>query len=305
MKSSSANRLSEFSLELANLVGRCAQGVVAIRPGTARSISGIVWRQGLVVTAVEALDEDPPSLHVTSATATEQEARLLGRDPTTDVALLSVDGLLDPAFPVVGAESLRPGEVALALGRSPEHGAIVALGSVAVAGGLWHSQLGGRIDRYIRLSASLSPATEGGAVLDVHGRLVGMAVSGPRRTSLVIPSETIGRVVDQLMTKGRVNRGYLGVVMQPVRLPEALRKVANSEVGLLVSGVDPGSSAAQAGVLLGDVIVAWNGEPVRDYRQVQTLLGPENVGSSVVLGAVRGGVLMDIRLSVGERPALE
>jgi S1-C subfamily serine protease len=305
MKSSSASPLSEFSSDLADLVSRCAPSVVAIRLRAARSISGIVWRQGSVVTAAEALDDESASLRVTSATASDLEARLVGRDRTTDVALLAVESLPDTPLPTVDAESLRPGELALALGRSSEHGAIAAFGSVAVAGSPWHSQLGGRIDRFVRLSASLTQAAEGGAVLDVHGRLLGMAVFGPRRTVLAIPSVTIGRVVEQILAKGRVNRGYLGIAMQPVRLPEAQQRVANSEVGLLVSGVDSRSGAAQAGVLLGDVIVSWNGEPIRDYRQVQRALGPESVGSTVVLGAVRGGALVDLRLSVGERPASE
>jgi S1-C subfamily serine protease len=139
----------------------------------------------------------------------------------------------------------------------------------------------------------------------MRGGLIGMAVAGPRRTLLVIPSATIGRVAEQLLAKGRVTRGYLGIAMQPVRLPETLQKAASAEVGLLVSGVDPGSGAAQGGVLLGDVIVSWNGEPVRDYRQVQRTLGPESVGSAVVLGALRGGAPIELRLSVGERPAVE
>lgn len=305
MKASSATRLSELSTDLADLVSRCAPSVVAVRVGAARSVSGIVWRQGSVVTAAEALEDEAASLRVTSATTSDLEARLLGRDPTTDVALLAVDNLPDTPLPTVGSESLRPGALALALGRSSDHGAIATFGSVAVAGSLWHSQLGGRIDRLVRLNASLSQASEGGAVLDMHGRLVGMAVFGPRRSVLAIPSVTIGRVVEQILSKGRVNRGYLGVAMQPVRLPEAQQKVADSEVGLLVSAVDAHSGAGQAGVLLGDVIVSWNGEPIRDYRQVQRALGPESVGSTVVLGVLRGGARSDLHLSVGERPAPE
>ncbi|HET7756786.1 MAG TPA: trypsin-like peptidase domain-containing protein [Steroidobacteraceae bacterium] len=305
MKSSPVNRLCDFSTDLAELVQRCCAGVVAVRPGAARSISGIVWRQGCVVTAAEALAEEPGSLRITSATATDREAKILGRDPTTDIALLAAEGLPDTPLPCADTDSLRPGELALTLGRSPEHGPIAAFASVAVAGVPWRSQLGGRIDRFLRVNAPLARAAEGGAVLDMRGRLVGMAVFGPRRTLLVIPAATIGRVAEQLLANGRVNRGYLGIAMQPVRLPETLQKVANAEVGLLVSGVDPHSGAARGGVLLGDVIVSWNGEPVRDYRQVQGSLGPESVGSAVVLGALRGGALIDLQLSVGERPAAE
>jgi len=304
MTQSSATRLSEFSSELADLVARCSPAVVAIRLRSGRSLSGIVWRPGQVVTAAEPLDEDP-SPRVVSATATEHEAKFLGSDPGTDVALLRVEGLADEALPEGDPAALRAGQLALALGRSPEHGPIVTFGSVAVAGAQWHSQRGGRIDRLIRLDASLSRAAEGAAVLDLDARLLGMAVLGPRGTLLVIPTPTVARSAEQLLTKGRVVRGYLGIAMQPVRLPEPLGKLANTQVGLLVSGVDGQSGAAVGGVLLGDVIVAWNGEPVRDYRQVQRLLGPESVGSTVILGAVRGGALIDLRLTVGERPSSE
>ncbi len=297
-------RLIEFSTELAGLVARASPAVVAVRQRGGRSLSGIVWSTGHVVTAAEPLDEEP-SPRVVSAAGSEHEAKFLGSDSGTDVALLRVEGLAAEALPAGDPAALRAGQLALALGRSPEHGPIVTFGSVAVAGAHWPSQQGGRIDRFIRLDASLGRAGEGGAVVDLDGRLVGMAVLGPRGTLLVIPAPTIARSAEQLLTKGRVSRGYLGIAMQPVQLPEPLGKLANTSVGLLVSGVDSRSGAALGGVLLGDVIVAWNGEPVRDYRQVQRLLGPESVGSTVTLAAVRGGALTELRLTVGERPSSE
>jgi len=303
MSKSSAARLSEFSSELADLVSRCAPGVVAVRSGESRSVSGIVWRPGHIVTAAEPLEDEPSALRVVAGTATEYDAKLVGRDPSTDVALLSVEGLSAEALPMADPTKLRPGQLAVALGRSPEHGPIVTFGGVAVAGAAWHSQLGGRIDRFIRLSVSLTSAAEGSAVLDLDGRLIGMGVLGPRRTVLAIPAHTIGRVVEQLLAKGHISRGYLGVAMQPVRLPGPLQKLANTGVGLLVSNVDAQSGAALGGVMLGDVIVAWNGQPLRDYRQLQRLLGPESVGSAVTLAVVRGGALVDLRLTVGERPS--
>ena len=303
MSRSSATRLAEFSSELADLVSRCSHAIVAIRLGTSRSISGIVWRPGYVVTAAEALVEEPAAVRVVSAAASEHNARLLGRDPGTDVALLTVEGLTSESLPEGDPASLRAGQLAVALGRSPEHGPIVTFGSVAVAGAAWHSQHGGRIDRFVRLDAALTRAAEGGAVVDLDGRLIGMAVLGPRRALLTIPVSTIARSAEQLLAKGHVSRGYLGIAMQPVQLPAALQKLANTSVGLLVSSVDGQSSAAAGGVLLGDVIVAWNGEPVRDYRQVQRLLGPESVGATMTVAALRAGALVDLRLTVGERPS--
>lgn len=302
MTESSALRLSQFSNELADLVSRCESAVVAIRLGGGRSISGIAWRSGYVATAAEALGEEPSALRVLSGAGTECSAELVGQDPSTDVALLRVEGLAAPAAEPADPTKLRAGELVLALGRSSEHGPIVTFGSVAVAGAPWESQSGGRIDRFIRLGASMREASEGAAALDLEGRLLGMAVLGPRRALLVIPVSTLTRVADQLLAKGRISRGYLGLAMQPVRLPDALQKLAGTQTGMLVSNVDADSSAAAGGILLGDVIVAWNGEPVRDYRQVQRLLGPDSIGSSLALVALRAGALTALRLTIGERP---
>jgi serine protease DegQ len=296
--------LAAFSNEVADLVASCARGAVAIRLHGARTLSGIVWRAGYVVTAAEALG-DAPSVRVLTDQAIEHQARVVGRDASTDVALLAVDGLTDAPLTAADPAALRAGQFVVTVGRSAEHGVIVSFGGVAVAGGPWQSQLGGRLERFIRLGLSLSRASEGAAVLDLDGRLVGMAVLGPRGTTLAIPSATIDRVAAQLLATGRIGRGYLGMALQPVMLPEDLQKSANTQVGLLVSKVDTQSSAALAGVLLGDVIVAWNGTPIRDYRQLQSLLGPESIGSAVTLGTLRGGVLRDVSLTVGERPDSE
>lgn len=302
MSESPAPRLNDLSNELAELVASAAQHIVAVRL-SGRSVSGIVWRPGYVVTAAERLDDEPTTLHVVSGTAGESEATLLGRDLSTDVAVLSAAAVTAEGLSGRHAATPRAGQFALAVGRSPEHGPIASFGSVAVVGAAWQSQLGGRIDRLVRVDASLSRAAEGGAVLDPEGSLIGMAALGPRRALLAIPPDTIGRVIEQLAAKGRISRGYLGIAMQPVRLPEALQKLANTGVGLLVSSVDPQSGAALGGMLLGDVIVGWNGEPVRDYRQVQRSLAPESVGSSLTVTAVRAGGIVTLRLTVGERPS--
>jgi S1-C subfamily serine protease len=293
--------LAAFSTELTDLVASCARGAVAIRLQRGRSLSGILWRSGYVVTAAEALAE-ASSAGVLTDDSREHPARVVGRDPSTDVALLAADGLTAAPLPPADPAALRAGQFVLALGRSAEHGVIVSFGGVAVAGGPWQSQLGGRVDRFIRLGLSLTRASEGAAVLDLDGRLVGMAVSGPRATTLAIPAATIDRVAAQLLATGRIGRGYLGMALQPVQLPDDLQKVANASVGLLVSKVDAQGGAALGGVLLGDVVVGWNGTPIHDYRQLQSLLGPESIGSTVTLSTLRGGVRRDVRLTIGERP---
>jgi S1-C subfamily serine protease len=245
----------------------------------------------VVVTAEEALEREE-GIEVVAADGTRYPATFVGRDPSTDIAVLKIDsaGL---AVPSLGdAAALRAGQIALAVGRNLL-GVIAASGIVAMAGGAWHSRRGGAIDQLIRLDLRLSPSNEGGALVDTKGQVLGMTVTGPRRRALAIPRSTIDRVVDQLLAKGRIARGYLGAGLRPVSQP----------AGVLVMSLDPEGPAAKAGLLVGDIITAWNGQPVARVRQVMHLLTPDSVGSVVELGLSRGGVATTVKLTVGERPA--
>src|SRR3984957_497371 len=212
----SANPLVALSDHAAQLVERAAAGIVAVHGGGRRSTSGTHWRPGIIVTAEEVLERDE-GIKVTLPGGRLVEATLAGRDPTTDVAVLRFqpDGLA--AAQTAGAASLRAGHVVLTIGNH-QGVPVSSLGIVAVAGGAWHSLRGGAIDSLIRLDIGLSQAAEGGALVDVQGRVVGMAVLGPRRRALAIPAATIDRAVDQLLARGQVFRGYLGAGLQPVRL---------------------------------------------------------------------------------------
>jgi S1-C subfamily serine protease len=295
------NPLTAFSEHAAALVERGAGSVVSVHGGGRRTSSGIHWRPGIIVTAEEALERDD-DLKLTLAGGRVVEASLAGRDPTTDIAVLRFqpDGLA--AAPTADAGSLRAGHVVLAVGA--EQGTpIASLGIVAVAGGAWHSRRGGAIDSLIRLDMGLSAAAQGGALLDTQGRVVGMAVLGPRRRMLAIPTATIERVVDQLIAKGHVFRGYLGAGLQPVRLAGAADAASpnGSGRGILVVSIDPEGPAARAGLLVGDIVTAWNAQPVDRVREVMRLLSPDSVGQSVDLGVVRGGAPAALKIVIGER----
>jgi S1-C subfamily serine protease len=231
------------------------------------------------------------------------EASLAGRDPSTDVAVLRFqpDGL--PTAPSADAAPLRPGHVVLAIGNH-EGAPVASLGIVATVGGPWHSLRGGTIDNLIRVDLVLSPAAEGGALIDAQGRLVGMAVLGPRRRVLAIPTSTIDRVVDQLLAKGHVFRGYLGAGLQPVRRgrPSHDTQPSSSGRGVLVVSIDPDGPAARAGLLVGDIVMSWNAKPVDRVREVMQFLGADSAGSTVDLGLIRGGAPMGVKVVIGERP---
>jgi S1-C subfamily serine protease len=287
-----ASPLLAFSNSLADLVATTAARILVLRGGRRFPASGLHWRPGLIVTADEALerDEDIAVLRPDGKTAS---ATLIGRDPTTDIALLRFepDGL--PIVESGDAASLRAGNLVLAVGRN-ETGPLASLGVAALAGGQWHSRRGGTIDRLIRLDLRLSPSAEGGAMIDAAGKVIGMIVRGPRRLVLGIPAATIDRVADQLLAKGRIARGYLGAGLRPAQ--------QGGESGLLIVGIDPEGPAAKAGLIVGDLITGWNGKPLARMREAMLLLGPDSVGSSVTLAIRRGGTPSEASVTIGERP---
>ena len=196
------------------------------------------------------------------------------------------DGL--PAAKTADAASLRPGHVVMAIGNH-KGTPVASFGIVAMAGGPWQSMRGGTIDSLIRVDLRLSQAAEGGALVDAHGHTVGMAVLGPRRRVLAIPTSTIDRIVDQLLAKGHVFRGYLGAGLQPLRRGRLSQDTQPSGTGrgVLVVSIDPDGPAARAGLLVGDIVTTWNAKPIDRVREIMHLLGPDSVGTTVDLPFLR------------------
>jgi S1-C subfamily serine protease len=284
--------LETFSHAVSDLVARTAPSIVAVHSHRSRS-SGFVWRPGLIVTADESL-VDEGEISVTLPGGVTAPASLAGRDPSTDIALLRVDRPdLHPAglAPAVAAA----GVLAIVI-ASRDGFPSVALGVVAFAGGPWRSLRGGEIDSRIELSASMRRSSEGGLALDATGRVFGMVVFGPRRRALVIPSATIDRVAAKLEAHGRIPRGYLGLALQPV-------SVGESGTGAMVMGLQPGGPGAAADIRQGDIILAWDGEPISSVHALLRSLGPDSVGKIVSVGLMRAGEPTDVKLRIGERPA--
>ena len=293
--------LLAFSDDVAELVERAASSIVAVHGGGRWPSSGIHWRSGVIVTAEEVLERDD-NIKLTLPGGRVADASLAGRDPTTDVAVLRFqpDGL--PVATTAEAP-LRTGHVVVAVGNH-DGAPLAALGIVALAGGAWHSLRGGTIDSLIRLDLGLSPTAEGGALVDLQGRVVGMTVLGPRRRALSIPSSTVDRAVDQLLARGHVFRGYLGAGLRPMKQERASNgsQSSGSRRGVLVVSIDPNGPSARAGILVGDIVTAWNRKPIERVREIMRLLGPESVGSTVDLALIRGGAPTALRVVIGERP---
>jgi S1-C subfamily serine protease len=291
-KPTPAISLQQLSDAFTDIVDRAAPSVVSVHSTRSRS-SGFVWRSGLIVTADEALD-DEGDIAVVLPGGETAAANLVGRDPTTDVALLLVDRTIPPPIRLESA-SMHAGALAWAVG-SQQGASIAAFGTVSFAGGAWRSFRGGEIDARIELDLSLRRAGEGGLALDASGRAFGMVVFGPRRQVLVIPAATIERVAATLETHGKVARGYLGLGLQPTKVEGV------DGLGVMVMSVDPNGPGAAAGVRQGDIIIKWNDQPIQGLRMLLRTLGPAAVGSTVKLALRRGGEPAEVRLTISERP---
>jgi serine protease Do len=296
--------LTQLSDSLAAVVERVSTNVVAVDARPRIPSSGVIWAPGIVVTADHTIQQD--DIRVRLPGGAETKASLAGRDRATDIAVLRVDHAGPP--PAFGdPAALKPGHLALAAGRT-EQGVTASMGIVSTAGGPWRTWRGGLIDRFIRLDIALFASSSGAAVADAEGNVFGIATSGLSRTSAIaIPRTTIDLVVDELLRRGRIARGYLGVGLQPVPLPEHLKSKLQLEqqAGVIVLSVEPGGPADSAGVLIGDVLLKLNGRSLADTDEVQTALGAEPVGGSVKLELVRGGEMKSVDATVGERPAKE
>ena len=287
-----SSHVQDLSAAFARLVAIAAPSIVAVKSAHSRS-SGFFWRPGLIVTAEEALSEEG-DFTVTLPSGESLAARLVGRDHTTDIAVLRVDRSDLPPIPLE-TQAVPVGALALAVGA--EDGApTAALGVVSHSIGPWWSLRGGEINARIELDLRMRQSAEGGLAIDGTGRAIGMTVFGPRRRVLVIPSATIERVAARLEKHGHIPRGYLGLGFQLVAIEGGGR-------GVMIMNVELQGPGAKAGVHQGDIIVSWNGEPVRHVRSLLRALGPDSVGQTVTLGLRRGGETKNVALAIGERPA--
>lgn len=289
--------LQDLSAGFTALVADAASSVVAVHSRRSRS-SGFLWRPGLIVTADEALaDEGEVMIALPGGDAVPSE--LVGRDPTTDIALLRI-GRSDLKPASLGRPSLAPGAMVLVVGAE-DGDPTAALGVVSRAAGSWRSLRGGEIDARIELGIALRRRAEGGLAVDTAGQGIGMAVFGPRQRVLVIPSATIDRVAAMLERHGRIARGYIGLGLQQVAIQD--RGETGGKTGVMVMSVDPNGPGAKAGLRQGDVIVTCDGEPVRSVHALARVLGPESVGKTVTFGIRRGGEPIEIGVTIAERPA--
>lgn len=300
-----ATTLQNLSDDLATAVERAAQSVVAIHARQRIPSSGIVWKPGVIVAASHTVKHDR-DVAVTLPDGTRARASVAGRDAGTDIVVLRLDGA-SSAQPATLApdDAVRVGALVLALGRPGDEGVTASLGVLSAVGGAWRTWSGGEIDRFVRLDLTVYDGFSGGPLVDAQGRVLGMNCSAlARGMPVTIPAATVGRIVDALLTSGRVARGWLGVAMQPVRLaaPMAERLGVSGGRGVLLMQVEPEGPADRGGLLLGDVVVSIDGTAIEGPEDVATFLGSDRVGKALRIAVVRGGVRHEASVVVGERP---
>jgi len=289
--------LQTLSDNLATAAERVGRRVVAIRARRRIPSSGILWRDGVVVTAQHTIQREE-DIVITLPDGTDVPATLAGRDPGTDLAALRLAPTSAGPLDVAPLEAIRAGSLVLALGR-PGTELTAALGLVSAVGEPWRTWHGGRIDRLIRLDIGIYDGFSGGPLVDAEGRVLGVNTSTLLRGApTAVPAATVERVLGQLLEHGHVPTGYLGVGMQTVALSE-------QSTGLMVMSVDPGGPAGRGGVLLGDVITAIDDKAVSDPADVLAHLDAGQVGKPARLGLVRAGQPTSVTVTVGDRPIAE
>jgi S1-C subfamily serine protease len=307
LSSETQSVLLSLSNNLADAVERAGQSTVAVHARQRQPASGIHWRSGVIVATDHTIERDD-DITITLADGKSVPATLAGRDPSTDLAILKVDGASLPVAALGDAAALRVGHMALAVGRFGEGGLGTSLGVVSALSGAWNTWRGGQVDQFIRADVTLYPGFSGGPLVNAAGEIVGINTSGlSRNMGLTIPAATVNRVVDQLLSTGRIARGYLGLGLQPVRLPDTLKQAVGttSDTGVIIISIEGGGPAEQAGLFIGDIIVTLGGAPVTDTDAVQGLLGSDRIGSALAARIARGGQPVDVTITVGERPQRE
>lgn len=290
--------LEQFSEALAARAASLQGALVAIGTSQGRHVTGTLWQPDVAVASEQSLPRrDEYELVVSGGGLVK--AKPAGRDRGTNIALLRLER--GSAVPGLANAEAKVGELALAFGADGVGGVSARLGLVNVATPEWTSQAGGRIDRYIGLDIGLSRAEEGGVVLDAAGKRLGFTTFGPRGRVLVIPSVTVERVLAALLKDGRIARGWLGVALQPVAVPDALQPQAGQQSGAMVMSIAADGPAARAGILAGDIVLTVNG--VGGLRRIAAELAAGAIGRAADLRVIRGGAVLALKATIEARPA--
>jgi S1-C subfamily serine protease len=298
----SNNILVELSDALASAAEQAGKATVLVNARRRLPGSGVVYAANFILTADHILEREE-EITIVTADGTETAAKLAGRDPGSDLALLRLErpasSLAAPA-----PEGARIGQLALALGRPSEEGLQASLGVISAIGGPLRTGGGGLLERYIRTDAISFPGFSGGPLVDASGQVLGINTSGlARGLPLTIPSGLAWQVASSLAAHGHMRRAYLGIRSQSVEIPASAQKGLKREQaeGLLIVGVEADSPASGGDLMVGDILVGIAGSPVRNHDELYTQLSEERIGTATPIELLRAGQPKVVKITVGER----
>lgn len=297
-----SNTLASLSTDVAGIVEATGASVVRVEGRRRTTSSGVVWSEdGVIVAAHHGVDFDE-KVPVGLGDGRGVAGMVIGRDPGTDLAVLQIEasGLAPARW---AAAPPRVGDVVVSLSR-PGRSARARLGIVSAAGGEWRTPTGGRLESYLETDVALHPGFSGGLLVGAAGEALGVNTAGLLRGgSLAVPAAAVRRVVESLLSHGRMRRGWLGIGTQPVALSADLRSRLGQPAGLIVLSVQPDGPAARAGLLLGDVLLRAGGEKLTSPAALLPCLDEDRVGRALALHVLRAGEERTLSATVGEREA--
>jgi S1-C subfamily serine protease len=293
--------LTEFSKELSAAVEKAGASTILVDARKRYPASGIAFAEDLILTADHVVTREE-NIKVILPDSRSLAATIAGRDPGSDLAVLRLtEKALSPAKT---SEDVKVGQLVLALGRPNADGMQASWGIITSIHGPTRTFQGGMLDEYIRTETTPYPGFSGGPLINTEGEVLGLNTSGlTRGSSLTIPVKVAWRLAEALATHGSVKRGYLGVRTQPVEIPEAARELLKREQnhGLLVVWLEEAGPAATGGLLIGDILVALNGQAVGDPDDLFSALSSDTVGQAIPVEVLRGGRPETVHVTVGER----
>ena len=299
-----ANSIIEtISNEFAAAAEKVGSSVVAVHARRWMPTSGIEWKRGVIVTVHHGIQRDE-DIKVLLDGGRAVSAKLAGRDPSTDIAVLRIEDGSSGAPQLGDSTSLRLGHLVLALGRTRRGDLVASSGIIGGISGEWRNRRGGQLDQHIRLDLALYPGFSGGPLLNPRGEVVGVNTRGMGHgRAVTLPVATVNRVVEELLEKGHIARPYLGIAMQPVEVPGNVRSKlpAETRVGLLVMHVENGGPAEKAGVMLGDVLFEVGGKTVEHVDAIQDSLAAAKIGDALQVRLIRAGEIKAVSVALGER----
>ena len=298
-----SNILVELSNSMAAATEKAAASTLLVNARRRMPASGIAFASDLVLTADHVVEQED-GITVLLPDGSQASAKLAGRDPGSDLAVLRLEGGKERLTPAEPAKQASIGQLVLALGRPTDAGIEASLGVVSAMGGPLRTPQGS-IDKYIRTDATPYPGFSGGPLVDAEGQVVGVNTSGfGRGVVLTIPAEYAWKVADQLAKAGSVKRGYLGVRSEAVELSEAAQKDLKRKQasGLLLVSVERKSPAEAGKLIVGDILVGIAGQPVPDHDALFAHLAGDVVGKSDPMEVLRGGKPQVFMVEVGARP---